>query len=227
VATLTGPRPAFLGLSVLILALFVTGLAISAGRQPPAPRRVPRAVRTALRYPGARTAVAMVVLPTLGFGVTGVLLPLRLHGLGIAEVGIASAYLVAAVLEVIINPAVGRWFDRRGGARVLRATLGGSAACAAALALPLPASALLTVLVVSFPVFGASWVPALAQLSASVEREGGATGVALGLFNISWAVSQVVGAVGGAELSHLGAAVPFLGLVVLFGAGVRAASTLA
>jgi hypothetical protein len=110
---------------------------------------------------------------------------------------------------------------------VLRATLGGSAACAAALALPLPASALLTVLVVSFPVFGASWVPALAQLSASVEREGGATGVALGLFNISWAVSQVVGAVGGAELSHLGAAVPFLGLVVLFGAGVRAASTLA
>jgi predicted MFS family arabinose efflux permease len=227
VATLTGPRPAFLGLSVLILALSAVGLVVSAGRQPPAPRRVPLAVRAALRYPGARTAVAMVVLPTLGFGVTGVLLPLRLHGLGVAEVGIAAAYLLAAVLEVIVNPGVGRWFDRRGGAHVLRATLGGSAACAAALALPLPASALLAVLVVSFPVFGASWVPALAHLSASVEREGGAAGVALGLFNISWAVSQVVGAVGGAELSHLGAAVPFLVLVVLFGAGVRAASTLA
>jgi len=227
VATLTGPRPAFLGLSVLIFALFAAGVVISAGRQPPPPRRVRRAVRTALRYPGARTAVAMVVLPTLGFGVSGVLLPLRLHGLGVAEVGIATAFLLAAVLEVIVNPGVGRWYDRRGGALVLRATLGGSAVCAAALAFPLPAGALLAVLVVSFPVFGASWVPALAYLSASVEREGGAAGVALGLFNISWAVSQVVGAVGGAELSRLGEAVPFLVLVALFLAGVRAASTLA
>lgn len=227
VATLTGPRPAFLGLSILIALLCAAGIVISAGRQPPAPRRVPRAVRAALRSPGTVTALAMVVLPTLGFGASGVLLPLRLHGLGVAEVGIATAYLLAAVLEVIVNPGVGRWFDRRGGTRVLRATLGGSAACAAALALPLPAAALLAVLVVSFPVIGASWVPALAQLSASVEREGGASGVALGLFNISWAVSQVVSAVGGAELSRLGAAVPFLVLVVLFLAGVRAASALA
>ncbi len=226
VATLTGPRPAFLGLSALIFALLAAGTVISAGRHPPAPRRVPRAVRSAFRSPGAGTALAMVVLPTLAFGVAGVLLPLRLRGLGVAEVGIATAYLLAAVLEVIVNPGVGRWFDRRGGALVLRATLGGSAACAAALALPLPATALLAVLVVSFPVFGASWVPSLAQLSASVEREGGGSGVALGLFNISWAVSQVVGAVGGAELSHLGAAVPFLLLVVLFAAGVRAASAL-
>jgi hypothetical protein len=127
---------------------------------------------------------------------------------------------------VIVNPLVGRWFDRSGGALVLRATLGGSAACVFALALPLPASVLLGVLVGSFPVLGANWVPSLAQLSASVEREGGASGVALGLFNISWAVSQVAGAVGGAELSRLGAAVPFLLLVALFLVGARAASAL-
>jgi MFS family permease len=144
----------------------------------------------------------------------------------VAEVGIATAYLLAAVLEVIINPLVGRWFDRSGGALVLRATLAGSAACVFALALPLPASVLLGVLVVSFPVLGASWVPSLAQLSASVEREGGAAGIALGLFNISWAVSQVAGALGGAELSHLGQAVPFLLLGVLFLVGARAASSL-
>ncbi len=226
VATLIGPRPAFLGLSVLIFALFAAGIAISAGRQTAPPPRVPRAVRSALRAPGTVTALAMVVLPTLAFGASGVLLPLRLRGLGVAEVGIATAYLLAAVLEVIVNPLVGRWFDRSGGALVLRATLAGSAACVGALALPLPAAVLLGVLVVSFPVFGASWVPSLAQLSASVERAGGAAGVALGLFNISWAVSQVVGAVGGAELSHLGPAVPFLVLVVLFLAGVRAASSL-
>jgi MFS transporter, DHA1 family, solute carrier family 18 (vesicular amine transporter), member 1/2 len=226
VATLTGPRPAFLGLSALIFALFAVGVVISAGRQPAPPPRVRRAVRSALRSPGTGTALAMVVLPTLAFGASGVLLPLRLRGLGVAEVGIATAYLLAAVLEVIINPLVGRWFDRSGGALVLRATLAGSAACVFALALPLPASVLLGVLVVSFPVLGASWVPSLAQLSASVEREGGAAGIALGLFNISWAVSQVAGALGGAELSHLGQAAPFFLLGVLFLVGARAASSL-
>jgi hypothetical protein len=144
----------------------------------------------------------------------------------VAEVGIATAYLLAAVLEVIVNPLVGRWFDRSGGSLVLRATLGASVACGFAVALPLPASVLLGVLVVSFPVFGASRVPSLAQLSASVERHGAGSGGALGLFNISWAVSQVLGAVGGAELSRLGAAVPFLLLVALFLGGTRAASAL-
>jgi MFS transporter, DHA1 family, solute carrier family 18 (vesicular amine transporter), member 1/2 len=226
IATLTGPRPAFLGLSVLILALFVWGAVISAGRDLVPPRRVRRAMRSALRIPGIGTALAMVVLPTLAFGVSGVLLPLRLHGLGVAEVVIATGYLLAAVLEVIVNPLVGRWFDRSGGALVLRVTLGASAACVLALAFPLPASQLLAALVVSFPIFGASWVPSLAHLSALVERNGGGSGVALGLFNISWAISQVAGAVGGAELSHLGPAVPFLLLVAVFLIGARAASAL-
>jgi predicted MFS family arabinose efflux permease len=226
VATIIGARPAFLGLSVVIFALLAWGTVISSGRHPAPRPRVPRAMRSALRSPGTIVALAMVALPTMAFGVSGVLLPLRLRGLGVAEVAIATAYLLTAVLEVIVNPLVGRWFDRSGGALVLRATLTGSALCVLALALPLPASALLVVLVLSFPVIGASWVPSLAQLSASVEREGGASGVALGLFNISWAVSQVASAVGGAELSHLGPAVPFLLLLALFLLGARAASAL-
>jgi predicted MFS family arabinose efflux permease len=227
VATLIGPRPAFLGLSAVIFALVLVGAVISAGREPPLAPRVPQAVRSPLRSPATRTAMAMVVLPTLAFGVSGVLLPLRLRGLGVAEVAIATAYLLAAVLEVFTNPLVGRWFDHSGGARVLRATLLGSAACIVALALPLPAAALLGALVISLPIFGSSWVPSLAQLSTSLEREGAAPGVALGLFNLSWATSQVVGAVGGAELSHLGTAVPFLLVAILFLIGARAASTLA
>jgi hypothetical protein len=66
-------------------------------------------------------------------------------------------------------------------------------------------------------------VPALAQLSASVEGYTAGPGVALGLFNISWAISQVAGALGGAALSHVGAAVPFRLLGTLFLAGMRAA----
>jgi predicted MFS family arabinose efflux permease len=226
VATLTGSRPAFLGLSALIFALVVCGAVVSAGRGPVASGRTPWVVGLALRSRTTRIALAMVVLPTLAFGVSGVLLPLRLRGLGVAEVAIATAYLLAAVFEVFSNPLVGRWFDHSGGARVLRATTGGSAVCVFALALPVPAIVLLGLLVVSFPVFGANWVPSLAQLSASVERHGAGSGMALGLFNITWAISQVAGAVGGATLSHLGAAVPFVLLGVLFLAGMRAASAL-
>ena len=50
--------------------------------------------------------------------------------------------------------------------------------------------------------------------------------VALGLFNVSWAIFQVVGSIGGAELSRVGVAVPFLLLMALFAAGARATSRL-
>jgi predicted MFS family arabinose efflux permease len=219
-ATVTGPRPAFLGLSVLIGLLAVTGTAVSAGREPPPTSRSPRALRTAVRAPGARRALAMVALPSLGFGVAGVLMPLRLRGLGVAEAGIAGAYLVAALLETIANPLIGRWFDRRGGSRVVRATMLASAACLIALALPLPAALLLVALVLSLPVIGTGWVTSLTQLSSAVERTGTQSGAALGLFNIDWAACQMIGAIGGAQASRLGSAVPFLVLAALYAVAV-------
>jgi predicted MFS family arabinose efflux permease len=225
-ATLTGPRAAFLGVSFVILALAAAGTVASIGHAPPRPRRSEHELRRALRAPGARLALAIVALPSVGFGVAGVLLPLRLRSLGVAETVIAVGFLAAAILEVVANPLVGRWFDRSGGARVLRATLLGSAVCAFAISLPLPASLLLIALVLTFPIIGSVWVPSLAQLAATTERQGLQPGVALGLFNIAWAISQTVGAVGGARLSRFGEAVPLLVLGVLFAVGTRAAGRL-
>ena len=233
-ATLTGPRPVFLALSIVIGSLVVWGALVSAGHEPPMPTRSGGGARQAivsmrdgLRAPHAGVALAMVALPTVGLGVCGVLLPLRLRGLGVAEVVIAVAYLTAALLEVPSNPLVGRWFDRRGGPLVLRWVLLLCAACLIALALPLPAAALLAALVLAYVLLNACWVPALAQLSTTLERGGAAPGVALGLFNVSWAIFQVVGAIGGAELSRVALAVPFLLLSVLFLAGARVTSRLA
>jgi predicted MFS family arabinose efflux permease len=232
-ATVTGPRPVFLALSVVIGLLVVWGAVISAGREPPMPTRTGSSAREAidsmrdgLRAPHAGVAVAMVALPTVGLGVCGVLMPLRLRGLGVAELGIAFAFLTAAVLEVLANPLIGRWFDRRGGALVLRWMLLLCAASVTVLALPLPAAVLLPALVLAYLVLNGCWVPALAQLSTSLERGGAAPGVALGLFNVSWAIFQVVGSIGGAELSRVGVAAPFLLLTALFAAGARATSRL-
>jgi hypothetical protein len=98
--------------------------------------------------------------------------------------------------------------------------------CVFALALPLSATVLALGLVVSFPIVGSVWVPSLAQLAATTERSGLQPGVALGLFNICWAISQIVGAVGGARLSRFGEAVPFLILGALCLLGTRAAGRL-
>jgi predicted MFS family arabinose efflux permease len=225
-ATITGPRAAFLGLSVLIFALVASGIAASAGAKPARPVGSERELRSALSTTRAGRAIAMIALPSAGFGVAGVLLPLRLRGLGVAEIVIAMSYLMAAMIEVIANQRVGRWFDARGGRHVLRATLTGSSLCLVAIALPLPAPLLVIALVVTFPVLGSVWVPSLAQLAASLERGGGRPGAALGLFNLCWAVCQVAGSVGGAQLSHLGEAVPFLVLCALNLLGLRAAAGL-
>ena len=225
-ATLTGPRAALLGVSVLIFVLVVAGLVASIGHDPPRQRRAKRELRTALGLPGAKRALAIAALPSVGFGVAGVLLPLRLRDLGVADAVIAAAFLAAAILEVITNPLVGRWFDRSGGARVLRAALLGSLFCVVVIALPLPASVLLIALILSFPIICSVWVPSLAQLAATTEHSGLQPGVALGLFNVCWAISQIVGAVGGARLSRFGEAVPFLVLGVLCLVGTRAAGRL-
>ena len=233
-ATVTGPRPVFLALSVVIGLLVVWGAVVSAGHEPSMPPRAGGGVREALgslrdglRTPQAGVALAMVALPTVGLGVCGVLMPLRLRGLGVAELAIAIAYLTAAVLEVLANPLIGRWFDRRGGALVLRWALLLCGACVTVLALPLPAAALLAALVLAYLVLNACWVPALAQLSTTLERGGAAPGVALGLFNVSWAIFQVVGSIGGAEVSRVGIAAPFLVLTALFTLGACATSRLA
>ncbi len=225
-ATLTGPRPALLGVSVLIFGLVAAGTVASIGHEPPRQARAKHELRTAVRLPGAKRALAMVALPSVSFGVAGVLLPLRLRDLGVAEAVIAAGFLAAAILEMIANPLIGRWFDRIGGARVLRATLLGSAVCVFVIALPLSAPVLLIALVLTFPIVGSVWVPSLAQLAATTERSGLQPGVALGLFNVCWAMSQIVGAVGGARLSRYGEAVPFLVLGVLCVLGTRAAARL-
>jgi MFS family permease len=223
-ATLAGPRPVFLGLAILIVGLSVAGGLIALRHPSPHMASAQQGVRAALASKATRRALAMVALPSIGFGAAGVLLPLRLHALGTTGAAIAGAYFAASLLETLVNPFVGRWYDRRGAAEVLRVTLLGSVVCVIVLALHLPALALLIALAVSWPILGAAWIPALAELTASVQRIGGQSGLALGLFNLCWAVTQTVGAVGGAQLSRTLEAAPFLLLAVLYAAGARAAA---
>ncbi len=219
-ATVLGPREVFLGLAALIIALAGAG-AVIASRRPPVPGVASaRGMPVALRSPATRHALWMVALPSLGFGIAGVLVPLRLHALGVGGAAIAGAYFAASVLETLVNPLVGRWYDRRGGRVVLRATLFGSLVCAIVLVPPLPDLALLLALVITWPTIGSVWVPALAELTGAVERAGAGSGLALGLFNLDWAIVQSVGAVAGGQLARTSEAAPFIVLAVMYAAGL-------
>lgn len=233
--TVAGRRPVFLGLAAVIVGLACAGLTLAsppgaragAGEEHPtdtdaSPRET--GLLALITFPATRRALAMVALPSLGFGVAGVLVPLRLHHLGVTAAEIAGGYLVASLLEMLVNPVVGRAYDRRGARWILRVTLLASVACALLISVGLPAAGLLIALALVSPVFGSIWVPALAELTGAVERAGGQTGLASGLFNLCWALSAALGSIGGAQLARLSEAAPFLVLAALYAAGARSAS---
>lgn len=221
-AALVGPRPLFLTLAGLILALGAAGFWVARRSPAVAASRAPLLLGPALASPATRRSLAIVALPSLGFGAAGVLVPLRLNSLGAAVGAIAAAYIVASVLESALSPVVGHWYDKRGGPLVLRATLSASVVCMVFLALGPGKLLLLVALAVTWPVVGSVWVPALAELSASVERVGAESGLALGLFNLCWAVSQSVGAIAGAQLARAAEAAPYVILAALYALGASA-----
>ena len=103
-AQAVGTEPTFLGLAGAILALAAAGVAVARhGPGHDAPRS-PAGIRAALRFAGTRRALLVVAMPSIGYGVAGVLVPLRLHALGASAATIAGAYVVASLFEALVQP---------------------------------------------------------------------------------------------------------------------------
>lgn len=185
----------------------------------------------ALRMPGARSTGAarlgtllasltdrrvaagmwLTTLPAVMFGTVAVLAPLQLDELGAGTAAIAAAFLVAAALEAVVNPLVGRLSDRRG--RLVPSLIGVAGGGVAMALLPWPASAwtLAVLIVLAGPLIGVLWTPAMAMLSDGAEAFGVAQGFAFALVNLAWATGQTAGAAGGARLADLaGDRLPYL-----------------
>jgi predicted MFS family arabinose efflux permease len=219
--SVVGTRGVFIGIACAILALAGAG-AVLARRPLPALPPTSIGPAAALAQPQARAAIAFVALPSLAFGAGGVLLPLRLHALGASATVIAAAFIGTAVLDVIVNPPVGRWYDGPSRRRVFHATLALSIVLTVLVGLPLSEGGLLVVMVLAWPILGLLWIPGLADLTAAVERIGGGIGLALGLFNLAWAIFQALGSIAGPALARIGEATPFIALAVLFAVGLAA-----
>jgi MFS family permease len=158
-------------------------------------------VRQTFAAPRVRAGMWLVALPGLGFGVVDVLVPLRLDHLGVAQAGVAAAFLVSAAGETIVSPVVGRLSDRRGASVPIR--LGLLVSAGLTVVLPLAGAPLLTgaLLVATTASLGMFWAPAMSLLSGAAEAVGAQQGLAFGLVNLAWALGMVVGAAGGGAMA--------------------------
>jgi MFS family permease len=200
VAEGVGPRPAFIAVGGVALALAVWALRTPAVAAEP---QSPRALVGALRRPLIVGALWLMVLPALLFGVVSVLVPLALGDAGWGAVAIAVLFIGAAAVEMVVAPLLGRLSDRRGRLLPLRLALAGAIVVTTAFALADSAAVIAALVVAAAIAFGAFWAPAMALLSDGAERIGLAQALGFGLMNAAWGGGNAVGPVLGGGLAEV------------------------
>jgi MFS family permease len=141
-------------------------------------------------------------LPSLLFGLMAVLVPLHLDGLGWGPAAIGALWLVAAGIEAVINPFLGRLIDRRGLRLPIVTAITVSAAVAVAFAFADSSAALAVLVVVGALSFGALFTPGLALIASGAERAGVAQALAFGAMSAAWALGNIIGPAGGGALAR-------------------------
>jgi predicted MFS family arabinose efflux permease len=174
-------------------------------------------VRVLARDPRMRLGCWLILLEACTIGATGTLLPLRLSRFGASGVAIGITFVLASVLSLVVNPAVGRLVDRRRIVQPLTAGLVTSAVLLALLALPRSPLLLaaLTVLILGAPLTAYA-MPAISIMTDAIERIGAALVFGSMLLNLAWAIGETIGAPAAASLSRATSdAVPLVALAAL------------
>ena len=213
-ASIVGRGAAFSGVVVV-----ATGLIVAARRIPSAHVDSAQGVRDLLAAVRGKTVILamwLVTLPAMASGMINVLGPLRMHRLGAGAAAIGAAFLVAAAIEAIISPVIGRWSDRRGRMTPVRYGLISAAALLICFTLPREAALLGALIVATAAALGGFWAPAMAMLADAADRRGLDQGLASALANLAWAGGQILGSgVGGAVAKATGDGVPMTATAIL------------
>ncbi len=190
-----------------------TLLAAWAASRPTAPpeAQAPGAVSRALRDRSFLGGLWLNTLPAWLFGTLVVLVPLQLDDGGFTPLAIGAVFLVAGLVETVVNPWLGRFSDRRGRMLPIRVALGASIVVAIAFAGlrgPYAVSALAILAAISF---GAFYTPGMALVSDRAEIAGLSQALGFGIMNTAWAFGNMSGpALAGTVADAAGDAVPYL-----------------
>jgi len=174
-------------------------------------------LRVLARDPRIALGCWLILLEACTIGATGILLPLRLSRFGASAVAIGMTFVLASLLSLLVNPAIGRLADRRGVLLPLSAGLGGTAVLLVLLPVPrspLPLAAL-TALALGGPLTACA-LPAISIMTDAIERIGAALAFGSMLFNLAWATGETIGAPAAASVSRATSdAVPLAALAAL------------
>jgi MFS family permease len=208
VADVVGTRPSFAVVAAVALAL---ALAILPAPRPPAEVSRPEAARAALRDPGYLAGMWLNLLVELLFATLALLVPLALHDHGFSPLETGAVFLACGLVEVALNPFVGRASDRFGRLLPLRVALTAATFACVGLALADSSTAIiLLVLGASFG-FGSMYSPAMALVADRAEVLGLPYGLGFGVMNTFWALGLLIAPpVAGAISEHHGDQVPYL-----------------
>ena len=121
-------------LTTLGIVAFVFALLAFVERSTPGERLTADGVRRAFRDIRFLGGLWLNTLPAMLFGILVLLAPLALDDAGWSTLGIAAVFFLAGVVEVVINPFLGRASDRLGRLLPIRFALAGSTAVAVVLA---------------------------------------------------------------------------------------------
>jgi MFS family permease len=214
VAATVGMVPAFaavaaVGVGISLWAAFETAPDLAE------PRPLLGAVRMVLQ-PYLATSLLLIAFSPLLFSGLAVLAPLALNRLGWGAAAVGAVFLVSAAFEAIVHPLLGRWSDRAGYRRPMRAGL--LASFAILVLLPWVGSpwVLGLLVVLAGGAFNATLVPGTALFSRGTEKVGVDQAVAFGATNFAWASGYAVGApLGGALADFRGDALSYLFLAAV------------
>lgn len=222
VADLVGIRGSFAGVAVVAGLLAVSLVPVqAAGAEESRPGAIVRALRDRVFIGG----LWLNTLPALFFGVLDVLVPLLLDHAGYGAIAIAVVFVTAGLVEVVVNPVVGRVSDRRGRRLPVRLSLAASIVVACAIAFATQPLVVAILVVAASVSFGGFYTPGMALVADRADRAGLPQGIGFGVTNSAWAVGAVVGpAAGGALAQAFGDAVPYLICAVLCALTLVAAS---
>jgi MFS family permease len=159
------------------------------------------------------------------FGVLDVLVPLRFDEAGHGALAIAAVFVVAGLVEVVVNPVVGRISDRRGRLLPVRVALMASIVVATGIAFATEPIVIAVLAVAASVTFGGFYTPGMALVADRAEKAALPQGIGFGVTNTAWAVGALAGpAIGGALAQALGDPAPYLVCAALCGLTLAAAT---
>ena len=208
VAKAMGISLAFGIVGALVLAFAgLASLAGSSGRESASLAGLGRAFRDR-RFVGG---LWLNMLPAMLFGLLIVLTPLALDDAGWGTFAIAAVFFASGLVEVFLNPVLGRFSDRIGRLLPIRAGLAASTVVAVALSVGSEAAVIAVLVCTAAISFGSLYTPGMSLTSHRAEAAGLAQGIAFGVMNTAWALGELVGpTAGGALAESAGDPAPYL-----------------